>query len=210
MSGSTATSGFESTRSVMFTICRSTARPHAPVSRRARAEAAQVSPQSVEKRLSSSITYIGKLNRRKWVRFQKHTACRQLFWYLNTPVLASTTSGNMSLSLAGGLLGTVPLVPVTELMDRGRVRISMTFGDCTHGMRKCVPSPIGCGSTPCNLSYMTARSPPSTAGGHRVDEKPERSIAYTAIDAIQMQLIRAPGTERGLRAGHLAVHACNA
>lgn len=56
-----------------------------------------------------------------------------------------------------------PLVPVTELMVRGRVRMSMRWGVWTHGILKCVPSPTGSASTPRNLSKMTARSPPSTA-----------------------------------------------
>ena len=57
----------------------------------------------------------------------------------------------------------LPFVPVTELIVRGRVRMSMTLGDCSQGTRKCVPSPTGAGNTPCIRSYMTARSPPSTA-----------------------------------------------
>ena len=57
----------------------------------------------------------------------------------------------------------LPLVPVTELMVRGRVRMSMMFGDCSQGMRKWEPSLMGSGSTPCIRSYMTARSPASTA-----------------------------------------------
>lgn len=56
-----------------------------------------------------------------------------------------------------------PFVPVTELMLRGRVRMSMMCGVCTHGTRKCVPSPTTSGRIPLNLSKMTARSPPSTA-----------------------------------------------
>ncbi len=55
------------------------------------------------------------------------------------------------------------MVPVTELMVRGRVRMSMMLGDCSHGMRRCEPSPIGSGSTPWIRSYMTQRSPASTA-----------------------------------------------
>jgi hypothetical protein len=56
-----------------------------------------------------------------------------------------------------------PLVPVTELMVLGLVRISMTCGVCTQGILKWVPSPTGSGSTPLNRSKMTALSPPSTA-----------------------------------------------
>ena len=29
-----------------------------------------------------------------------------------------------------------PFVPVTDAMDRGLVRMSMTFGDCSHGTLK--------------------------------------------------------------------------
>ena len=60
-------------------------------------------------------------------------------------------------------LACLPLVPVTELIERGLVRMSMTAGFCNHGTRKCVPSVTALGSTPCILSYITARSPPSTA-----------------------------------------------
>lgn len=56
------------------------------------------------------------------------------------------------------------LVPVTELMLRGRVRMSMMLGVCTQGILKCVPSPTGSASTPRNLSNTMARSPPSTVG----------------------------------------------
>jgi hypothetical protein len=58
----------------------------------------------------------------------------------------------------------LPFVPVTELMERGRVRMSITFGVWNQGIRKCVPSPTGAGRMPDTRSYMMARSPPSTAG----------------------------------------------
>lgn len=57
----------------------------------------------------------------------------------------------------------LPFVPVTELMLRGLVRMSMMFGVCTHGIRKCVPSPTFSGRIPRKRSNITARSPPSTA-----------------------------------------------
>ena len=60
-----------------------------------------------------------------------------------------------------------PLVPVTELMERGLVLMSMTAGLCSQGILMWVPSPMASGSTPCILSYITALSPPSTAAeGH--------------------------------------------
>ena len=37
----------------------------------------------------------------------------------------------------------LPFVPVTELMVRGRVRMSMMLGVWSHGTRKWVPSPTG-------------------------------------------------------------------
>mmetsp|Transcript_28873 Transcript_28873/g.77775 ORF Transcript_28873/g.77775 Transcript_28873/m.77775 type:complete len:239 (-) Transcript_28873:228-944(-) len=54
------------------------------------------------------------------------------------------------------------LVPVTELMTLGLVRMSMMWGTCTQGILKCVPSPLVSSSTPLKRSKMTARSPPST------------------------------------------------
>jgi hypothetical protein len=57
----------------------------------------------------------------------------------------------------------LPLVPVTELMVRGRVRMSMMWGVCTQGILKCVPSPVTSGRIPLKRSKITARSPPSTA-----------------------------------------------
>jgi hypothetical protein len=56
-----------------------------------------------------------------------------------------------------------PLVPVTELMLRGRVRMSKMTAFCSQGTRKCVPSEEVCGSTPFRRSNSTACSPPSTA-----------------------------------------------
>lgn len=41
--------------------------------------------------------------------------------------------------------------------------MSMMLGVCSHGTLKWVPSPTGSSSTPLILSYMIARSPPSTA-----------------------------------------------
>ena len=67
-----------------------------------------------------------------------------------------------ALEVMYSLLSSAPFVPVTELMDRGRVLMSITLGDCSHGIRKCVPSPTDSGLTPDILSYMTALSPPST------------------------------------------------
>lgn len=58
-----------------------------------------------------------------------------------------------------------PLVPVTELMLRGRVRMSKMTAFCSHGTRKWVPSPDVSGSTPFSRSKSTACSPPSTALG---------------------------------------------
>jgi len=63
-----------------------------------------------------------------------------------------------------------PLVPVTELMDRGLVLMSMTLGDWSQGTRKCVPSPLVFSSTPLILSNITTRSPPSTSGEDRIRE----------------------------------------
>lgn len=54
------------------------------------------------------------------------------------------------------------MVPVTELIERGRVRMSITCIVWTQGTRKCVPSPVTSGSTPRKRSKTTARSPPST------------------------------------------------
>ena len=56
-----------------------------------------------------------------------------------------------------------PFVPVTELMERGRVRMSYTTGSWRIGTKKWVPSGVERSSTPCRRSKMTARSPPSTA-----------------------------------------------
>jgi hypothetical protein len=57
----------------------------------------------------------------------------------------------------------LPFVPVMELIDLGRVRMSMMFGVWTQGIRKWVPSPTGSARIPLNLSNIIARSPPSTA-----------------------------------------------
>ena len=57
----------------------------------------------------------------------------------------------------------LPLVPVTELIDLGRVLMSITCGVCTHGTLKCVPSPTLSGSIPRKRSKMMTLSPPSTA-----------------------------------------------
>ena len=53
-------------------------------------------------------------------------------------------------------------VPVADEMLRGRIRTSNWCGVCTHGMRKCVPSPRTARCTPLRRSNITARKPPST------------------------------------------------
>ena len=51
---------------------------------------------------------------------------------------------------------------------------------CTQGMRKWVPSPTGAGRMPDTRSYITARSPPSTAKiGREMRERGERNTAGT-------------------------------
>lgn len=56
----------------------------------------------------------------------------------------------------------LPLLPVVTGTFLGLVRISNMTGLWTHGIKKCVPSPITSGLTPWNLSKITARWPPST------------------------------------------------
>mmetsp|Transcript_21178 Transcript_21178/g.35517 ORF Transcript_21178/g.35517 Transcript_21178/m.35517 type:complete len:210 (+) Transcript_21178:602-1231(+) len=53
-------------------------------------------------------------------------------------------------------------VPVTDEMERGRVRMSKMVGLCSHGIMICIPSPFDSSSTPWRRSKITARSPPST------------------------------------------------
>ena len=53
-------------------------------------------------------------------------------------------------------------VPVADEMLRGRIRTSNWCGVCSHGMRKCVPSPAIVFFTPAKRSNITARWPPST------------------------------------------------
>lgn len=52
---------------------------------------------------------------------------------------------------------------VVVLMFLGFVRTSKIIARCSHGTRKCVPSPDTAGKTPRYRSKMTARLPPSTA-----------------------------------------------
>ena len=56
----------------------------------------------------------------------------------------------------------LPLLPVIVGTFLGRLRISNIIGLCTHGIRKCVPSPTTSGFTPRNRSNITALWPPST------------------------------------------------
>lgn len=62
----------------------------------------------------------------------------------------------------------LPLLPVTTGTFLGLVRVSNTMGRWTHGMKKCVPSPITVSFTPENRSKMTARCPASTGRRDRV------------------------------------------
>lgn len=56
----------------------------------------------------------------------------------------------------------IPLLPVTTGTLRGCDLISKMIGLCTHGMKKCVPSPTTLFLIPENLSNITALCPPST------------------------------------------------
>lgn len=56
----------------------------------------------------------------------------------------------------------LPLLPVETDTDRGLVLMSKIIGLCSHGIMKCVPSPITSCLTPWNLSKIIARWPPST------------------------------------------------
>jgi hypothetical protein len=99
------------------------------------------------------------------------------------------------------LLLCAPFVPVTELMLRGRVRMSMMWGVCTQGMRKCVPSPTTSGKIPLNLSKITARSPPSTAAAQQQITPDSRTQQRSDAGSIDT-----PATQDMLRSARLQSH----
>lgn len=56
----------------------------------------------------------------------------------------------------------IPLLPVIQGTFLGLDLISNMMGLCTHGIKKCVPSPTTWFLIPENLSNITALWPPST------------------------------------------------
>lgn len=70
------------------------------------------------------------------------------------------------------------LLPVTTGTFLGCERMSKMIGLCTHGIKKCVPSP----TTPCLIpwkrSKITARWPPSTRSRRKKSNPNEKSVSF--------------------------------